>query len=682
MALNIKPPRTVDSDVARTIERYEELVRSKQEEGLMQTEYKQYPGNGRPIRVLFYFFKNVHIPILLPVFEEMCRQGGFDIAFSYYHHDLRIRAGMTPEEFAILERQGVPLFENPREWNADVTLMADNVAKLVEGCGKIVNVGHGLLSKGQYFTDTDIVHRENLEDLLCVPGPYHKQRLLDGNRVFIPVVATGMPKLDRLFSPDRLSRDDLMRQMGLDLTKRVVLFAPTFNIALSSIPILWTRVEKLADDDTYLFIKLHNSTLNEFKEHYRELAQRHPNVIYVDDPDITASMLVADVMVSDVSSAFMEFICLDKPVVLFDNPNQSTYRNYDPRDIEYAWRDVGLRANSLEGVIEGVRRSFEHPEEYQSRRREYAAQLLADRSGGASRNVVNVVRDLLHGQYAPERVSTDTTALLIPVGPGDERAAIESTRLALEDGGEACRVHLIDHGCTRGELLRSMPRDSRVKVIGQDVVEAVTADATYVVLLKAGLDMGERRLFRLVNHLRRNPDARAFVPLFSGEEAQQSPDQHPFHYVAPDVAKTLRLELFDRELRHAIPAQSLPHKITGATCCIAARRQSEGGTLLMKHAKENRRSTIPEVGLALDVVVGNLASVQATQGSPPDVDSTDSDGMEQRDSAEDGRLRVAYHYERKGKYEKAAEHAQKVLAEDEANVAARDLLERVEARLS
>ena len=52
--------------------------------------------------------------------------------------------------------------------------MADNVATVLEGCGKIVNVGHGLLSKGQYFTDSDFIHREYLEDLLCVPGSYHR----------------------------------------------------------------------------------------------------------------------------------------------------------------------------------------------------------------------------------------------------------------------------------------------------------------------------------------------------------------------------------------------------------------------------------------------------------------------------------------------------------------------------
>jgi len=356
---------------------------------------------GSKKRALVFFFKNVHVPILLPLYREMARRGTYDAAFCLHPYDRTIRAGFPPEEEKAFREmaKGVRFVNHPQEWDADVSFMADNVAPILRGRGKIVNVGHGLLSKGQYFTDRDIINRENDSDLLCVPGPYHLERLTSSGKLKIPVVATGFPKLDTLFAPDRASRNQLMASAGLDPSKRVILYAPTFNMELSAIPFLWKRVAQLADENTYLLIKLHGSTQPEFKQMHRELPAVNPNVFYVEDQDITPYLQVADLMVSDVSSAFMEFIALDKPVVLFNNPNTPTYQNYDPRDIEYAWRDkVGVQVSSFEELCDAVREGLLHPEAGEEGRRYCAEQLFADRTGKASAYVLNAVEELLAGR--------------------------------------------------------------------------------------------------------------------------------------------------------------------------------------------------------------------------------------------------------------------------------------------
>jgi hypothetical protein len=404
-------------------------------------------------RALVFFFKNVHVPILLPIHAELKRRG-YDAAFCLYPYQPEIRAGFPPEEEKAFREQfaDVPFVDHPRQWNADVSFMADNTAQLLQGCGRIVNVGHGLLSKGQYFTDRDIVLRENQSDLLCVPGPYMRERLLASGKVTIPVEATGFPKLDALFAPDAPSRDDLFRMAGLDPAKQAVLYAPTFNMELSAIPILWMRIAELASDNRYLLIKLHGSTLPEFKQAHRELSERHPNVLYVEDPDIAPYLRMADVLVSDVSSVFMEFIALDKPVVLFNNPNTHTYVNYDPRDIEYAWRGaIGLQAGTLEEVKSAVERSFAQPEEFTAARKHHAEQLLADRSGQASANVLDTVERLFFGRQpsieqkeaaARQTVAQDSPGNGNGNGPGDAK-----------DGGSeelAGRLRMARHFARRG----------------------------------------------------------------------------------------------------------------------------------------------------------------------------------------------------------------------------------------
>ncbi|MFH0882575.1 MAG: hypothetical protein V2A56_06290, partial [bacterium] len=97
-------------------------------------------------RALIFLFKNVHVPILLPIYEELKRRGGYEIAFCLFPHTPQIRAGFTPEEEEQIREMDVPFVKAPQDWRADVTFMADNVANLLRGCGKIVNVGHGLLS--------------------------------------------------------------------------------------------------------------------------------------------------------------------------------------------------------------------------------------------------------------------------------------------------------------------------------------------------------------------------------------------------------------------------------------------------------------------------------------------------------------------------------------------------------
>jgi glycosyltransferase involved in cell wall biosynthesis len=641
----------------------------------------EYPTTNRdPVRILFYFFKNVHIPVLLPVFHEMRRQGGYEIAFFVHGHDRQIRAGLEAQELEILQQYGVPILDNAQEWNADVSLMADNVAFHLFGCGKIVNVGHGLLSKGQYFTDTDMIHRENLEDLLCVPGPYHKQRLSESGRVFIPVVATGFPKLDRLFDANGPSREELMRSLNLDPAKRTILFAPTFNMTLSSIPILWMRVAELADENTYLLIKLHSSSLPEFKSAYRELAEKHKNVIYAEDPDITNLLRLADVMLSDVSSVFMEFMALDKPVVLFDNPNQSTYRHYDPRDIEYAWRDVGVRASTLDEVKEGVRRGFENPGEFSEKRRAYAEQLLANRDGSAAGNVIQAIHDLLDGHHGPSEVLPDSTVVLMPVRASEERDAGRSIKRLIEGGGEHAKVFVIDQGCDRSILLDDHTSHANaITVLSPEEVHDYKFDSDYTAVVRPGIDLGERRLFRLVNHLRRSSSPLIVAPLLIPRLSTESPEQNAANYIGTDSATLADPLLLDRRVRAAAVAQLMPRPVNATPHVLVTSTHDEARRTILERAVTNSMDPIPGARVAYDVAVGRFSDNREMPGEKS-VNGSSSNGSNGNGTARSGnnRLNLVTHYENKGNLQRALQHARKALDENSDDSEAKAAVQRLE----
>lgn len=349
-------------------------------------------------RVLFYFFKNVHIPILLPLYNALKAQNSdVEIAFSYLPPSSEIRAGLLPDEVRIIEQAGAPIYATPQEFHPDLTFIADSVYPWVEGCGKLVHVGHGVLSKGQYYTDTPTARREEFADMVCVPGKHHQaimRRIISK-----PVVATGMCKLDDLFS-GKISRASVIKQFGLPDDYRYVLFAPTFNDELSAIPFVQDRIgQVLPDDKTLLIIKLHPSTKPEYKEMYRALPSKDKRIIFADELDITPFLALCDVMISDVSSAMMEFAALDKPVILFNNPNWTSYQNYNPADIEFQWRDIGVQVSDLDEMRAAVSLCLQDPAVHADKRKKYTDLLFANKRGGnAAERIVKLALSLLEAE--------------------------------------------------------------------------------------------------------------------------------------------------------------------------------------------------------------------------------------------------------------------------------------------
>ncbi len=357
-------------------------------------EYNKILHKKNKKRILFYFFKNVHIPIMKPILRKwQALHPESEVAIGYMHYAPEIRAGFEPEELEQIKELSLPMYERPQDFQPDITFIADSVYPWVRGCGKLVHIGHGLLSKGQYYTDTPTARREEEADLVCVPGKHHQKIM---RRIISkPVIATGMAKLDPLFSGE-ISRQTVLKKYGLPGHKKYILFAPTFNDELSAIPHVKEKIADILPEEAVLLIKLHGSTRAEYKEMYRKLPFKNPRVIYVDDLDISPFLALADVLITDVSSTMFEFAALDKPVVLFDSPNWGKYENYNPKDIEFTWRDFALRTNTLEEMGEAVKRSLEQPAEFSGIRTKYTQLLLANQKDGrAAQRIVEAAHSLI-----------------------------------------------------------------------------------------------------------------------------------------------------------------------------------------------------------------------------------------------------------------------------------------------
>lgn len=348
-------------------------------------------------RILFYAKRNLHLPHMEPVRAWLSENlPELDIRISSPPYTPPREAlpgvGLTQAQIAELREDGLEWIpeEQLAGWSPAVTVFADADLGGVFWGGRFVNVNHGLISKGTFYTTAPNVLRENILHRICVPGEHHAEVLRKVLKP--PVVPTGFVKFDPI-GRGEMTRSTACAQFSIPEDAEVVTLAPTFNLELSAIPVVADRVRELVSDheNRHLLVKLHGMAPTIWQEMYRLLASVEERIHYIEQIDLTPALLAADVVISDVSSAFMEAIALDKPVVLVDNPLQRSFAHYDPNDIEYAWRDVGLRAGSADEMIEAVQRCFEQPDELAERRAFYGPKLVGPIDGKAAQRAAEQV---------------------------------------------------------------------------------------------------------------------------------------------------------------------------------------------------------------------------------------------------------------------------------------------------
>ncbi|GAB6057159.1 CDP-glycerol glycerophosphotransferase family protein [Desulfonatronum parangueonense] len=362
---------------------------------------------GGDLDVLFYPENSLHLPFLEPIHAYLkatypdLRLGFSSPPFSPPSAD-QAGAGLTDQEISQLRQHGLYLADSSKV-QSELAVVADVCHFRIPHLSRVVNVGHGLISKGLYYCRSPIVRRENLSELVCVPGLWHKRLLLQD--VCVPIEVTGFIKSDLLFSPKAVGRSRFCEEMNLDQDKKLILFAPTFNEELSAIPVIQDKIERFATPDTVVMIKLHHMTSFEWREMYKSLSKRNDHVLLLADPDYSGMMHAADVMISDVSSMFVEFMLLNKPVVLLRNPRLREYPHFDENNIEYQVLDAVHVVKSFAELERKVQNALEYPEELSSVRERYIGELDHGRDGCSAKRAGDAISNRLRKNVASVFIS-------------------------------------------------------------------------------------------------------------------------------------------------------------------------------------------------------------------------------------------------------------------------------------
>ncbi len=351
-------------------------------------------------KIVLFALRELHVPVLMPVYKELIKLGIADVGFMAPPFKPKTgdvaEEGLREDTIGQLTKEGIPFWGHEKTQIYDCVITADVCHDRVDAWGPVVCVGHGTISKNIYFIDNPFVRRESFATVLCVPGPWYVDAF--AGQVKCKIESTGFTKMDELAEDFTAFKFKLFKEIGFQNTRKTVLFVPTFNDELTSMDMLLTFWEQLDSDKYQVLIKLHGATSDEWREKYRTLAQRLQNLFYVEDPSIVPYMKVCDIVVSDLSSAYLESYVLDVPVLVGNNPQLTTCAFYNPKAVEFVARDAAYQFNNgIEFVA--LIQQLESGDPMAPKRREYRDRLFMDIDGKNSFRVAQIVAKVAVKEY-------------------------------------------------------------------------------------------------------------------------------------------------------------------------------------------------------------------------------------------------------------------------------------------
>lgn len=249
----------------------------------------------------------------------------------------------------------------------------------------LVNVRHGMIGKAG-LRRRPARASARVFDAVCVGDELKKATYERAHARPLEFWETGYPQLDPLFRRDRPPA------LPLPGGRPTVLYAPTWNLGLTSATMLGPRLVELVRaeaSDVNVLIKPHPVIADwhpRWMSMWARLAAEHRGVHLVLDThaDVVPYLLASDALVSDASSVIFEFLALDRPVVLITNPRRAADPAWAPDDIVWRWRDLGDEIHDVRELPAAVAEALRHPDRHAERRRAYADVLFGRFTDGRS----------------------------------------------------------------------------------------------------------------------------------------------------------------------------------------------------------------------------------------------------------------------------------------------------------
>ncbi len=251
-------------------------------------------------KFLIYISYSYSIPIGKPLQEEIERRGYEVFWFSEIE---------STKQYFTKNEKVLNTVKDVLQFNPDIVLTAtDNVAHFFPGIK--VQIFHGFLSNKRQEMNSHFKIR-GFFDLYTTQGPSTTKifQQLAKKYGYFEAIETGWSKVDPLFPLSKKEETD----------KPVILISSTFtsSLSLAKNDLVYQEIKRLSQTGKYHFLcVLHPKLEEEIKLKFQTLENKNFN--YFDTTRLIPLFKKADIMFSDTTSAIVEFLLQEKPVVTFN----------------------------------------------------------------------------------------------------------------------------------------------------------------------------------------------------------------------------------------------------------------------------------------------------------------------------------------------------------------------------
>ena len=360
------------------------------------------------MKITFYALRELHLPILLPVLQELQKNYSFELSITAPPFLAGTpdwpEEGISQKTIQSLQNQGIFFLGEPEtKRQFDCVVTADACYDRVEAWGPVICLGHGTISKNIFYIDQPTCFRENFASLMCVPGPYYLKCF--GDVVKTSLIDTGFSKMDELAQDLTPKKLKTWANINFSLSKTTILYAPTFNPELTSLEMLWNQWEQLNTSQFQVLVKLHGATPETWREKMRSLCQKNSSFYYVEDQNITPWMIYADLMISDFSSAYLEFMATKKPVLLIENPQLKSSPFWNPKTIECIAQDFCYKISNPTYIHNQLSEIIKHDHQ-KSDRIHFIQNIFSPLDGQNTHRIAKTITNFCHNknQFIPQYI--------------------------------------------------------------------------------------------------------------------------------------------------------------------------------------------------------------------------------------------------------------------------------------
>ena len=211
------------------------------------------------------------------------------------------------------------------------------------------------------------------------------------------ILEEGYPRNDFLFNTDKQSEIKLLESYGIsvDKNKKIVLFAPTWreseNGKAEINPDELLETKKLLEDqinteEYQILIKPHQYVYNQLKD-----LEEYKGLLVPATIDANELMSIVDILISDYSSIFLDFMALDKPV-LFYIPDLETYK--ERRGLDIRPEDLpGPSSDDLMDIAAAINDIENVKDKYQKVYQEMKERVCGHDDGHVSERIIDIIMD-------------------------------------------------------------------------------------------------------------------------------------------------------------------------------------------------------------------------------------------------------------------------------------------------